>query len=173
MSTLTDLFDFDKLYNFDGTCLLCGEHQESGHGPKCPGELLDKNHWELHATVKYGGCGCGCTPWSTVNAHGQDITEVAKKIVASTRGEVWECRKVALTYTSDMNLTREVEREIERIEREADELEEARENASERKERLETYTRSVQALNAERGDLIPAAYERRLKELKDAYKDVL
>jgi hypothetical protein len=49
---------------------------------------------------------------------------------------------------------------------------EAREAAERLQERREEYVRSLVSLEEERTDLTPEAYERRLAELKESYKDV-
>jgi hypothetical protein len=172
MSTINDLYDFSKLYDENGLCRLCGKHQSADHVPRCPGELLNRDDWKLRVTFEYGGCGRGCCPWTKGKAEANNITDLAQRVVAITDGETPSRVNLDLAYKGTPYVG-DIHEEIRRIEKEAKELEESRERESERRERRDTYIRSLRALEAERNDLVPAAYERRLAELRDAYKDVL
>lgn len=173
MTKLSDLFDFEKVYDEDGKCRLCGSDQYDDHAPKCPGVLLDSGYWEFRLSFSYGGCGRGCCPWQHETMTSQDMTDLAERYVKFIKGERRGRCELGLSFTKSMDLDDAFDQDVKRIEKADQDAEEAKEREAERKSMREAYERSLEALEAERGDLVPAAYERRLNELKEIYKDVL
>jgi len=173
MTKLSDLFDFEKVYDEDGKCRLCGSDQYDDHAPKCPGVLLDLGYWNFRLSFSYGGCGRGCCPWQHDTMFSQDMTDLAGRFVKFTDGERLGPIDLGLSFTKSMDLDDDFNQETKRIRKAIQDAEEAKERETERKEQREAYERSMEALETEKADLRPEAYERRLNELKETYKDVL
>lgn len=155
------------LYDEDGFCRLCSLH-DGDHQDECPGSILHKLRYEI--TYRGRNCTRGCCGGTS----GSNTGETLMDAVRATAGDVSECAYFSadarIVYELDDDAHSLVAAEMKRVA----EAKKAEEDAEEAREALrsntEAFTWAVQSLEAERGDLTPEAFTRRMRELRDRYK---
>lgn len=155
------------IYDEDGFCRLCSR-QSDDHTDECPGSILHKLRYE----VIYSGRNCsrGCCGTASGSNTGDTLMEAA----TATAQDVSEC----VSYHVEARMVVDLDDDIKALVRaEAQRLSDqkrAEEEAEEARDRIRVNTDqfnwAVQLLEAERGDLTPEAYERRMRELRDKYR---
>lgn len=155
------------LYDEDGFCRLCSL-PNGDHTDECPGSIpLHRLRYE----VTYSGRNCtrGCCGGTSGSNSGETLMDAVK----ATAADVSECAyfsaeaRIVFELSDDAHslVVAEMKRvaAVKKAEKEAEEARKAL------RSNTEAFTRSVRALERERGDLTPEAYERRKRELREKY----
>jgi hypothetical protein len=155
------------LYDDDGFCRLCGLGKGE-HTDECPGPFIHKLRYE----VTYGGRNChrGCCGGVNGYARGDTLAEA----VTAASIALMEC----VSFRVEARIISEISEDVgsmvtaetKRIKQELRGLT----GTPNAQEALELNTKSfaygVRALEAERGELKPEAYERRMQALRERYR---
>lgn len=155
------------LYDEDGFCRLCSLPGEK-HTEECPGSILHGLRYEVTYSGRY--CTSGCCGGDSGSASSETLMGAVAMVAPAVREFVTYSASARLVYRLNDDTKTLINQENERVaqlEREAEALEEARETL---RSNTEEFSRSVQALEAEKGDLTPEAYTRRMRELREKYK---
>ena len=154
------------LYDAHGLCRLCsfigGEHSD-----ECPGTVLEGLIYE----ITYSGSNCrkGCCGSGEGAVTGKSLEEALDKVIPLVRGFVRFSADARLVYEIPTYITPEINAGVDKLLAEEKAVEDRLAAVWALKAASNAYSSSVQALDAERGDLLPGVYEKRLKNLQDRY----
>lgn len=139
-----------------GICKLCGL-EDGEHALECPGTLIESVRYE----ARYYGpnCGRGCCGYTEGEVEGGSVQEVFDKAAdALAASEAITFRCDIRTFVSGVNDWPDITDAVNTRRRAQAEREEAARLAASKEAALKR-------LEAEKGDLTPEAYERRLAKI--------
>lgn len=155
------------LYDDDGFCRLCSLRDEE-HTDECPGSILHKLRYE----ITYSGS--NCSHGYRQDTHGSNTGDTLMEAVLATAKDLSECgsyrAEARIIFELSDDAKAMVQAESERIHKERVARNAAQAARAQLRLHTEEFTRSVQALEADRDEFKPEAYARRMRELRDRYR---
>lgn len=155
------------VYDEDGFCRLCSLHG-GDHQDECPGSILGRMKYE----VRYSGSNCtrGCCGSTRGTSSRDTLEDAVRDAVESVIECVDYSAEARVVFSLPVDVYSMMEAERDRIRKAQKDEEEAETTRWALKTNTEAFTASVRALEAERGDLTPEAFARRMRELRDKYR---